>query len=364
MRKHAATSHHIRAVEDGEVMAVPKHSITSRRVRAAQREAALVLYGRSWSFRAIADHFGRTTSWAMLACKTDRPKRQKRVRRVICRRCQIEFSNSLRGKYRIYCDVCRFNYRVRRPPTRIPCRECGAPTTYGRCRDCGRKATAFLKAQRRRCVVCDIEFTPRSRDQKCCKAACQQALCGQQQIDRVMREGTSRWRTFVCAGCGQNITRRLGDKDIGKYCRKSCPGRLAATVARREQKRAARILRPGPCACCGGSIPAGRRAYCSDSCVANHWEANHPHYARDGERRRRGIDVELPRICVTCGVEFQTDDMRRRFYCSTACGRRSGGIRELIIGHRPEDMPKGYIEVLAALKTLRREIALKTGAIR
>ena len=101
----------------------------------------------------------------------------------------------------------------------------------------------------------------------------------------------SRTRTFVCLGCGEQVTKKLGSRDVGKYCSREC-------AFADPHWRGRTPAQPRRCKC--GEVLPFRKRIC-EAC--------------------RLPPKRVSRACVICGALFLPKTYKSNT-CSEKCARK------------------------------------------
>lgn len=164
----------------------------------------------------------------------------------------------------------------------------------------------------RACVQCGNTYTT-ATPRVTCSPACERNR--KAALAESMRTTSRR----VCIGCGEPFVRKIGKRNKGLYCTRTCAANHNRPARPAPPPRPMRPLVVCPCGALVPPDPPNRlRRYCSPACVL---EAN-----RAGARAK-------PRsfVCRICRRAITTRGDKRRLFCSPRCNKRFVCIRKRMI---------------------------------
>jgi uncharacterized OB-fold protein len=241
-----------------------------------------------------------------------------------CLFCGKEYENkSAKRRPRKYCsEECRRAYWSEHPELKnkndkafygYNCEQCGVEfTAYGNksrrycSKECSLASQRILKGAIRTCVICNREYEPHYKGQRCCSITCSNKKGG---------AALKRTKAYECKNCGKEFI----PKQPGRvtYCSREC------AYEGRKAKPKGKVL--STCTICGKQFEKRLNSKCcSDECHKK--AASIKSY--ECSKRLHELKIQT-RKCKECGTEFTPKyGSKHRSFCSNECciksSRRDG----------------------------------------
>lgn len=123
--------------------------------------------------------------------------------------------------------------------------------------------------------------------------------------------------TRVCEGCGVEFTRKLGKRNVGRFCSRACAFGHGAVGGWNRGRRLNLPETPFPiCVVCFGVCPRRGMRTCSRTCRMEHVRVS----ARQASQAKKLIRT---RACKGCGESFTAEyGNKKRVFCGELCSKR------------------------------------------
>ncbi|SEN53599.1 hypothetical protein [Lihuaxuella thermophila] len=176
------------------------------------------------------------------------------------------------------CATCgkQFEYLRKKGPARKYCSD--------ECRNKQPRTVKNMTAENMTavCVVCNAEFAPRYKSQKCCSRE-----CGKKSAGQVLSQ---RFQTHICKHCGSEFKHKRSGRTKNIFCSREC--------AYNHRK---------------GSTTSNKRKEYKD--------------LLEEPKKNCGTKPYVEKKCRHCGTLFRTNYMaERRVYCSIKCSNRANAL--------------------------------------